>query len=135
MEAQEGMRGVELSFEKTPYFFCGSLFFTQIRGKELKGRAEQAGGASSGPHWGRLPLWSGAILTALTTVENLYSGCKQADGLKPNGGHLKMPQSVFLGSDTTAFWSYCFSEKFVSRGLAMSQPAISSCCCHCVKMS
>lgn len=112
------MRGAALRFEKTPYFFFGSLFSNQIRGKELKGRAEQAGGASSGSRLGRLPLWSGAIITALTTVENLYSGCKQADGLKSNGGPFKDASGCIFRLRHNCILELLFLRKILFNGIS-----------------
>lgn len=87
-EAQEDIRGEELNFEKMLFFF-GSLFLNQISGNELE-VPRRAGWRTL--HRARICaacLWSDAIVTELRIVENLYSGCKQADGFKSNGGPFK----------------------------------------------
>lgn len=89
MEAQEGIRGVELNSEK-PYFslvLCSLIKSVEMNVKRL---AEQAG--RSLPQSSRscaFSLWSDAIVTVLRTVENSYFGCKQADGFTSDGGPFK----------------------------------------------
>lgn len=104
--ARQGVGGAELSFEKTSF-----LFWNRIRGRELKGRAEQAGGAPWAPT--QAASLSGAVPSPRRSqqwkIHTPAANKQMVSSLMED--HLKTPGSAFLGSDTTAFWSYCFSEK------------------------
>lgn len=114
------------SVVKRHYFSLALCSLIKSVEMNLKSLAEQAGRASTGLPLGRLSLWSGATVMALRTVENLSCGCKQADGLESNGGPSKDASVCILRLRHNCIWSYCFSEKLVSRGLAMCLAAISS---------
>lgn len=111
---------MEPSFEKAfhfPLVLCSLIKLVEMN---LQCLAEQAGGSpSAGLHSCRFSLWSDAIVTVLRTVENLYFGCKRADGFETNGGPFKDASVCILRLRNKSILELLFLRKISFKGLAM----------------